>query len=162
VQNAAVSAAQNMSTSHGSRETGAQVMVDKKDPSKVTEVRTGSDAGHNDPNNPMTFVFNPIDKSDPSKLGADAHPHPMQGDPDTRDLTQKGVQDKINTRNLYPSGGDYHHMNQTNAPMFNKNSAGAITETYRVNGVDHTIEIVPGSQPLGPVPSDLHNVVPTP
>jgi len=162
VEDAAVTATKPMSIAPGSSETGAQVMVDKSNPSQVTQTKTGSDAGHNDPNNPMTFMFNPVDKSDPNKLGADAHPHPLQGDSGTKDLNQKAVQDKVNTRNMYPSGGDYHHMNQTNAPMFNKNTAGAITETYRVNGVDHTIVIVPGSGPLGAVPSDLHNVVTEP
>ncbi|HWB44518.1 MAG TPA: RHS repeat-associated core domain-containing protein, partial [Hyphomicrobiaceae bacterium] len=162
VESAAVGAAKPMPIAEGNRETGAQVMVDKNNGDKVTEVRTGSQAGQNDPNNPMKFEFKPIDKSDPNKLGADVHPHPRQGDPDTKDLAQKAKQDAVNTRNLYPSKGDYQHMNQTNAPMFNKNTAGAITETFRANGVDHTIVISPGDRPLGPIPGDLHDVVTTP
>jgi hypothetical protein len=162
VEGAGLAAAKPMPISEGSRESGAQVMVDKHNPSQVTETRTGSQAGQNDPNNPMKFEFKPIDKSDPNKLGADVHQHPRQGDPATRDLGQKAMQEKTNARNLYPSQGDYRHMNQTNAPMFNKNTAGAITETFRANGVDHTIVVSPGDRPLGPIPSDLHDVVTTP
>jgi len=50
-------------------------------------------------------------------------------------------------------------MNQTKAPMFNRNTVGAITESYRVGGVYHTDVIAPGSSPLGPMPKDLSNVV---
>jgi hypothetical protein len=95
-------------------ETGAQIMVDKNDRGSVTEIRENSDAGHNDPSNPMKFVFNKILPDDKSALGGDVHPHPMQV-PSDKSLAAKAAADKANTRNLYPSGGDYHHMNQTGA-----------------------------------------------
>jgi RHS repeat-associated protein len=162
VEAAAIEAAMGQSIAAGNAETGAQVFVDKNDPSRVTEVRQGDDAGHADPNNPMKFTFKRVDESGPSKLGADAHPHPKQGDPHAKDLESRTAARAADSRNLFPSKGDYRHMNETNAPMFNKNSAGAITQTYRIDDVDHTIVVVPGSRPLGPVPNDVRNVVTEP
>jgi RHS repeat-associated protein len=162
VEAAAIAAANAQSIATGVAETGAQILVDKDDSSKVTGVRAGDAAGHNDPNNPMKFVFNKIDETEPNKLGSDVHPHPNQGDPNAKDIESRSAARAANARNLFPSKGDYRHMNETNAPMFNKNTAGAITETYRVDDVDHTVVIVPGSRPLGPVPNDLRNVVTEP
>lgn len=67
-----------------------------------------------------------------------------------------------NERNLWPSKGDYHHMNQTGAPFFLQNSAGGVSMTYRQDGVDITEELVRGSAPMGPVPTDLADVVSRP
>jgi Icc-related predicted phosphoesterase len=50
-------------------------------------------------------------------------------------------------------------MNETNAPMFNRNTAGAITESYRIDSIDHTVVVVPGNRPLGPISGDLRAVV---
>jgi RHS repeat-associated protein len=159
VVDAQVAALNQTSIAYGQPETAVQVMVDKQDPSRVTEVRTGSAAGRTDPDNPMRVILNPIRNSDSSKLGSDGHPHPRQLNPNERDLRIRGAQQRADTRNLYPSRNDYRHMNQTNAPMFNRNWAGGITETYRVGNVDHTVVVVPGSVPIGPVPSDVQNVV---
>jgi RHS repeat-associated protein len=166
VVDAAIKAGHQMPINEGSKEFGAhspgQVMVDKNDPSKVTEVRTSSKAAMPDPTNPMTATMKPIEDTDPYALGADVHPHPRQGDQNSRDMSEAAESKRVNTRNLYPSRGDYQHMNQTNAPMFVRNTAGAMTETYRVDGVDHTIVVEPGSAPLGPVPNDVTNVVDVP
>jgi RHS repeat-associated protein len=159
VRNAAIAAANRMSIAPGKSETGAQIMAKKGDRSQVAEVRFGKQAGKKDEDNPMKFQFNAIAKSDKYELGADVHPHPIQGDRNRKTLSEQRGQDEVNTRNLFPSRGDYNHMNQTGVPMFNKNSAGAITETYRVGGIDHTVVVAPGSNPLGPVPSDLTGVV---
>jgi RHS repeat-associated protein len=156
---AAIAAARKMPISQGNPERGAQIMVDKRDPSRVTEVRKGAAAGHMDPDNPMRFVLKPILPSDRFQLGGDVHPHPSQVDKDERNAGVRTAQEAADRRNLYPSRGDYEHMNKTNAPMFNKNTAGAITETYRIGGVYHTTVIKPGRSSLGPIPKDLDNVV---
>jgi hypothetical protein len=151
-----------MPISQGNHERGAQVMVDKGDGSLVAEVRTGKAAGHADPDNPMSFHFKPVLPSDKYNLGADAHPQPRQLDRDEKNIGVRSAQQVMDQRNRYPSRGDYEHMNKTNAPMFNRNTSGAITETYRTGGVYHTAVVSPGSGPLGPVPDDLSNVVADP
>jgi RHS repeat-associated protein len=159
VQDATVAALSQTSISQGSPETAVQVMVDKQNPSQVTEVRTGSAAGQTDPDNPMRIVLNPIRNSDAYKLGSDGHPHPRQLDSNERSMHVRSAQRAADARNLYPSRDDYRHMNRTNAPMFNRNWSGAITETYRTGNIDHTAVVVPGSVPLGSVPSDVRDVV---
>jgi RHS repeat-associated protein len=162
VRHAAVAALQRTSISRGTAETPIQVMVDRQNPSRVAEVRTGSAAGRVDPDNPMRVVMSRTQSSDRYALGADAHQHPRQVNPDERDIEERATQRQADQRNLFPSRADYRHMNQTNSPMFNRNTAGAITETYRLGNIDHTILVIPGGLPLGPVPSDLSNVVADP
>lgn len=125
----------------------------------ITQVRTGRDAATPDPDNPMRMTMNPISSDDKYKLGADLHDHPRQGDPSERDMSQKSAHDRVNARNLYPSTGDFVHMNQTGKPMFLKNTAWTILEVYRVNKIDHLSVVTPGSKSIGDVPSDLHDVV---
>jgi RHS repeat-associated protein len=159
VRQAALRAAQEQSIGAGMAETGAQILVDAQNPSKVVQVRTGEAAGKNDPQNRMTFTFKPIPAKGGVRLGADVHPHPKQGDAGPQSLAARAAAQRVNTRNLWPSTRDFRHMNQTGAPMVLKNSAGAVLEAYRSSNIDHVRVLAPGSRDLGAMPGDLRDVV---
>jgi RHS repeat-associated protein len=159
VRETAKAESQRIRITQGLAETGVQIMVSKSNRAKVADVRRGSASGRPDPNNPMTWRFHRILKSDPFMLGADLHRHPLQGSSGTQSMKEKQAADFANRRNLFPSEGDFIHMNETNAPMFLKNSAGALLEVSRHDSIDHVRVIVPGREPLGPIPSDLQDVV---
>jgi hypothetical protein len=137
----------------GGAENGVQVMVADDDPSSVTEVKTPPDSGGPDPDNPMRFVFKRPDETGASRLGSDGHTHPRQGERNERDLAVRRANDRVNQRNLYPSRPDYRHMNASGVPMFMRNPAGAVAMTYRIDNVDHTVEVAP---------ADLRDVVNVP
>jgi hypothetical protein len=106
----------------------------------------------------MAFQFTPIRKGD--NLGGDSHPHPNQTRSDERNMAVRSANERVDTRNLYPSRSDFNHMNYTGVPFILKNTAGALLEAYRTpDGTDHIAVIQPGSRPLGPVPSDLRGIV---
>jgi RHS repeat-associated protein len=149
VVKAAVAAANPMSVSRGSSESGAIVLT--KD-GAVTRTLSGRQAGEAESkNNQGQFNFRFNRKKDES-VGASLHSHPKANSSGV--LATVAPQKDV--KNEYPSSTDLRQtMHKLDAPMIVKTPSGAIREAYRLDGVDHLRTLVPGKVDLGPIPRDI-------